>query len=154
MVLWFGHVFVILRENVSLDTGIECSGHKNVSRKICCPTHNLGIVFVQWYEILDEKKLCVDEVVRTLSFTRLKWKGTKRKCKRLFSAAECGLFPAGSIKGFVYIVKKNFASDLLDDSQPRKSNAELLSQKEEGWPRKLFCVNRVFNMPIDEQHKK
>lgn len=50
-VLWFVYVLLLLREGMSPDTGIEYNSHKNMSRKNCCPNHDLKMMFVQMYKI-------------------------------------------------------------------------------------------------------
>lgn len=111
---------------MGLDTRTECRSHKNVFCEACGLIHKPKMAFVQWYKILHEEKLSVVKIDRTFGCIRLRWQRTKEEAEWLSSAAKNGLIPVASVKDFVHPVRRNLASNLLDDSRPRKQSSELL----------------------------
>lgn len=67
-----------------LGAGRECSSHKNVFCKTRGPKHKPKMVFVQWYMILDENKLSVDKLDKTLRCIYKKRQQTKGTAGKLF----------------------------------------------------------------------
>lgn len=136
------------------DTGMRCSNYNTISCEKCGPNHEPEMAFVQWYEIMDDQKLCIDKMDKTLGCIRRRWQQGSCEGGKISSAAEYDLIVVGSIRGLAHVVKRNFSAVLLDRSLSISRSAKLLSGKEEDWPLKLFYVYRFFNMPIGEWRMK
>lgn len=108
------------------------------------------MAFVQLFEVADNPNLPMDEIDAVLRCVRLKWQQRSGWVGELSSAIEYGLTPLRSVRGFVHLIRRDFAFEVLDTSHPRKIIAEQLYEGKGGWPSDLFKVNGFFNMQIDE----
>lgn len=99
---------------------------------------------------MDGQTLYMDETENALTLIWLSWQHTCRKVDHLSFASENSFVSAGSVRGFVHPVKRNFAADLLDRTHPGKSHAKPILEKEQKWPSRMVYVKLSFYMQISE----
>lgn len=69
--------------------------------------HKPEMMFAQWYEVRDEKKLCDDKIDKIFRCVQLRRQQTEREAGRLSSAADYGLMPGASTRSFVHLLERN-----------------------------------------------
>lgn len=95
----------------------------------CDASQTSEIPFLQWFEIMDCQTLYMDEIDITLKCIRLGWQRTSGKVGYLSSTPKYGLALAGSIRGSVHLVNRNFPIDIVDRTHPRRIHAKPLFEK-------------------------
>lgn len=146
MHLWFAKVLLVVKIRHTRKSNEQCRTHK---RQCCieCELHwDEGMAFVQWFEVINERMLPIDEIDCTLKCVRLIWQQTSGQASQLTSAPEFSLILLEFVRGYANLVGRDFANDILNDSSPQKPETMNLCEEIDGWPSHLFYMNRLYNM--------
>lgn len=106
--------------------------------------------FAQYFEILDRKKLRMDNVDGKLGFIWLSWHLTKGEKDFLSSAREYRIIPVVARRGTVHTVCRNSATHVIDSSDKRCLEHFRVCEGTTGWENKLYYVNRFYVNHVEE----
>lgn len=104
---------------------------------------------VQRFEIIDERLFSIDKMNRVLSCERMIWQCKCRRPDLTSSSVEYRPMPLVSVKGFTYLLRTDFAVDVLSDHFTKTFEVYELSGGESGRASHLIYVNRFFNLQLE-----
>lgn len=142
--VWFGKALTFVRLPPVTRNGMGKETDRDRYSALDTETTCREFCFLQFYEVLGEEKLSVDEMDSTLKCIRLRWHRTQGN--NIYSSGkEFGLVPVECIKGKVHVVRADFAMPIIGNHVRKKKEVESLRDGEDGWASHIFYLNRFYH---------
>ena len=145
--VWFGRSRCLLRVGSPFrnpSPALKCSLHGTESCQLC-PNNHLQwkeYRFLQYFDIIPNCDLPVDEVDAALNCIRLKWEREGSTSDMSIPGKSFGLCPTDSLRGKIHTVDMWKTVPSLHSSVQRLKDMKALVGDLRGWTSELYYINR------------